>query len=72
MFDYRYPQTSNISRTLALVGNKMVDQSDVVGAEQSSNDIFILDLTPGFSELDKDHCNTIGETPNVWYFMRLY
>ena len=29
-FDYRYHQVSNISRTLP--GNKIVDQSDVVGA----------------------------------------
>ena len=43
-------KTSNISRTL--VGNNIVDHSDVVGAaptgRRCSNYIFILDLTSGF------------------------
>ena len=41
---YIFHQTSNISHTL--VGNKLVDHSDVVGAcWRCSNYIFILDLT---------------------------
>ena len=47
---------SNISHNL--VGNKIVDRSDVVGASPvgaaSANYIFILDLTFGFKELGKD------------------
>ena len=47
-----YSQTSNISGTLD--GNKIVDQSDVVGAcRHCSNNIFILNLSPGFSGLGK-------------------
>ena len=44
-----YRKTSNIRRTL--VGNKIVDHSDVVGASPvgaAPNYIFILDLTSGF------------------------
>ena len=44
-----YRQVSNINRTL--IGNKIVDHSDVVGASpyrRCSNYIFILNLTPGF------------------------
>ena len=41
-------QISNIRRTL--VGNTLVDHSDVVGAATAcSNFIFILVLTPGFN-----------------------
>ena len=45
-----YRKTSNISRTL--VGNKIVNNSDVVGASprRCSNYIFILNLTYGFNE----------------------
>ena len=45
---YVYHQTSNISHTL--VGNKIVDHWDVVGASPA-NYIFILDLSPGFNGL---------------------
>ena len=31
-FYYKYRETSNIRRTLVLVGNKIVDHSDRVGA----------------------------------------
>ena len=41
----RYRQISNIRGTL--VGNNIVDHSDVVS---------ILDLTPGFNGLGKDNC----------------
>ena len=52
-----YRKTSNISRTL--VGNKIVDNSDVVGASLvCSNYIFILDLPPGYNGLSKDNCKT--------------
>ena len=49
-----YRKTSNVSRTL--VGNKIVDNSDVVGASPvgaAPNYIFILNLTPGFNGLGK-------------------
>ena len=49
-----YCQTSNIRHTL--VGNKIVDHSDVVGY------IFFLVLTPDFNFLGKDNCNTRWET----------
>ena len=52
-----YRKTSNVSRTL--VGNKIVDNSDVVGASPvgaAPNYIVILNLTPGFNGLGKDHC----------------
>ena len=57
--DFTNRQTSNISHTL--VGNKMVDRSDVVGASPVSY-IFILDATPGFNGLGKDNCKTRRET----------
>ena len=59
-----YCQTSNISHTIVLVGNEIVDHSDVVGAAPTSwnsacrccsNYIFILGLTPGFNGLGKDN-----------------
>ena len=31
-----------------------------------SNDIFILDLTPGFNRLGKDNCKTDRETAKCW------
>ena len=55
-----YRKTSNINRTL--VGNKIVDNSDVVVASpcrRCSNDIFILNLTHGFNRLSEDNCKTI-------------
>ena len=60
-----YRQTSNISRTL--VGNKLVDHSDVVGASH----VFILDLTYDFNGLDKDNCKTRRETFNSCDLVRL-
>ena len=68
-----YRKTSNISRTL--VGNKIVDNSDVVGAaptswsiacRRCSNYIFILNLTPGFNGLSEDNCKRIQETFKFW------
>ena len=46
-----------MSRTL--VGNKIVDNSDVVGAARVGA---ILNLTPGFNGLSKDNCKMIQET----------
>ena len=50
-----YRKTSNLSHTL---GNKIVDNSDVVGASPVSaapKYIFILNLTPGFNGLSEDN-----------------
>ena len=67
-----YCQISNISGTL--VGNKIVDHSDVVGAtcRYCSNYIFILNLTPGFNGLGKDDCKTRGETLSFWTWCILH
>ena len=64
-------KTSNISSNL--VGNKIVDNWDVVGASPvgAANYIFILDLTPGFNGLSKDNCKTRLETFKFWDLMRL-
>ena len=65
-----YRKTSNISRTL--VGNKIVDNSDIVGeCRRCSNYIFILNLTPGFSGSGKDHCKTRQEKSKFWDLVRL-
>ena len=48
-----YHQTSNIKRTL--VGNKIVDHSDVVEALPV---VIILDLKSGFNGLGKNNCKT--------------
>ena len=77
-----YCQTSNISHIL-LVGNRIVDHSDEVGASpvgtaptmHCSNYIVILDLTLGFNRLHKDNCKTRWETFKfgdlVWQFILL-
>ena len=64
-YEYVYRQTSNISGTL--VGNKIDDRSNVVGAlpvgtAQTTMYIFVLDLSPAFNGLDKDNCKTRRET----------
>ena len=68
-----YRKTSYISHTL--VGNKFVDHSDVVGAapvcRRCSNYIFILDLTPGFNGLGKDHCKRRQDIFKFWDLVRL-
>ena len=61
-----YRKISNIRRTL--VGNKIVDHSDVVGA---SNYIFILDLTSGFKGFVKDSRKTVRESYKCWDLVRL-
>ena len=70
--DDTYCQVSNISHTL--IGNEIVDHSDVVGASPVGacfNYIFILDLTPGFIGLGKDNCKTRRETFKFGDLLRL-
>ena len=55
----KYHHASNVSHTL--VGNKVVDHSDVV-EHRLSNYIFILD----FNGLDTDTCEPRWETFNFW------
>ena len=65
-----YRQTSNIERTL--IGNKIVDYSNVIGASRvwrCYNCILILDLTPGFN--GKDNCKMRWETFKFWDWVRL-
>ena len=73
MWVHMYRKTSNISHTL--VGNKIVDNSDVVGASPGggcSNYIFILNLTPGFNGLSEDNCKRIQDTFKFWDLDDLY
>ena len=63
LFHY-YCKTSDIR--LTLLGNIVVDHSDVVGA------VFILDLIPDFNGLDKDNCKMRQETFKVWDLVHLY
>ena len=68
----QYCQTSNVRCTL--IGNKIVDHSDVVGAlpvGAAPKYIFILNLTFGFNGLDKDSCKTRWETFKFWDLMWL-
>ena len=69
----KYRKTSNISSTL--VCNKIVDNSDVVGASiacrRCSKYIFILNLTPGFNGLSDDNCKRIQETFKFWDLVEL-
>ena len=51
-----YRKTSNVRRIL--VGNKIVDHADVVGASPT-NYIFIHDLTSGFKGFGKDSHKTV-------------
>ena len=71
-----YRQISNISRTG--LGNDIVDHSDVVfvffwriACRRCSNNIFMLDLTPGFNGLGKSNCKTWRETSSFWELVRL-
>ena len=65
-----YLQTSNIS--LTLVGIKIVDHSDEVGAcRRCSIYIFILELTRGSSGLSKDNCKTRRETFKFWNLVHI-
>ena len=58
----RYRQVSNIRRTL--VGNYIVDHSDVVGASP-------VGAAPTTSSLGKDNCKTGLETLKFWDLVRL-
>ena len=51
--------SSNHKYKRTLVGNELVDHSNVVGAAPTG---FILGLTPGFNGLGKDHRKTRRET----------
>ena len=65
-------QISNTSRTL--VGNKVVDHSDVVGAwpvGAAPTTSSFLDLTPGCNRLRNNNCRTRWETFKFWNLMRL-
>ena len=63
-------QTFYINRTL--VGNKLVDHSDVFG----TSPVFIPDLTPDFNRLGKDNCKTRRETFKfedlVWLVLQVW
>ena len=63
-----YHETSNISHTL--VGNKIVDHSDVVGVSPVGA-AFILDLIPGFNILHKDNCRMRQQTFKFWDLVQL-
>ena len=67
----KYRKLSNISRTL--VGNKIVDHSDVVGASPvgAAPTTSFFNLTPGFSGLGKDNSMTRRETFMFWEWVRL-
>ena len=62
-----YRKTSNISRTL--VCNKIVDNSDVVGASPvgaAPTTSSFSNLTPGFNGLSEDKCKRIQDTLKFW------
>ena len=62
-FYHTYRQVSNIRHTL--IGNKIVDYSDVVGASPvgaAPTTSSFSDLTPGFIGLGKDNCKTRRKT----------
>ena len=63
-----YHQTSNIRYTL--IGSRLVDHSDVVGA--APNHIFIHDWTPGFCGLSKNNSKTRREKFKFWEFGTTY
>ena len=67
-----YRKTSNVRCNL--VGNKIVDHSDVVrsiACRRCSNYIFILDLTSGFNGFGKDSHKTVQESLNCWDLVQL-
>ena len=70
--DVMYRQVPNIRRTL--VGYKIVNHSDVVGASPvgaAPTTHFILDIKPGFIGLGKDNCKTRRETCKFGDLVRL-
>ena len=62
-----YHQTSNINYTL---GYKIIDHSDVVGAELVGAAPTTFS-TPGFNELGKNRCKKRRETFQFWYLVQL-
>ena len=67
-----YRQTWNIIPTL--VGNKLADHSDVVGASPvgaAPTTSSFSPLTPGFNILHKDNCKTKRETFKFWDLVQL-
>ena len=73
---YAYRQAFHISRIV--VGNTIVDHSNVVGASiayrRYSNFILILDWTPGVNgfgqKLGKDNSKTRQGTLKLWHLVR--
>ena len=68
---WQYRKTYNdIGHTV--IGNKLVDYSDVIGASPVGADpaIFILDSTFGFIGSGKDNGKTRQETFQFWYLVR--
>ena len=69
---YDYREISNIRHTL--VGNKIVDNSDVnkspVGPAPTTSS-FSTKGTPGFNRLRKDNCETRQETFKFWDLVQL-
>ena len=68
-----YPETSDITRTL--IGNEIVDHSDVfaaspVGAALTTR-LFWSQLSPDFNKLRKDTCKGRLETFKLWDLVRL-
>ena len=74
MHEVTYREISDISPTL--VGNKIIDHSDVVGASlvgaAPTASALIPEWTPGFYRLRKDNCKTRRETFKFWDFVSLY
>ena len=70
--DNKCLKVSNISRTL--VGNKIVDHSDVVGASPvgaAPTTSSFINLAPGFNGLGKDDSKTRRDTFMFWDRVRL-
>ena len=63
-----YRQTSNISPTQSAISLRC---SWSIAYRRCSNNIFILDLTPGFNGLGKDNCKARRETFELGDLMRL-
>ena len=69
---YAYRQVCNIRRTL--VGNKIVDHSDVVGASPVGA-APTTDWVPGFNRLRKDNCKTRGKKKFcdlMWFILEIW
>ena len=72
LFCKKYHKTSNI--TCTLVGNDIVDHSDVVGASHVGTVQLHLHSrlkTPGFNGMGKDNCKIRRETFKLWDLVHL-